>query len=253
MAQKDKLEIRRQIGDSIKSNNGFSTITLVAVLPIVLSIFAFLGFHSLDLTSTMAHRHLCRTTLLNAQNTSKNDLVELLGLNPLARSLELEKRRVLANMARSPHPVVIAALTARLTQIHIKKLQLSQRQQRIIQRSNRNIKLSLEKLKTELRRLSLQEGKKWRALAHVKTSFLDSKAPTLSVRPTAMSVLAPTYEPLPNFEKIQSTHIFWRTEFISSGFWKQILWKRSSRINGCVVSIKKGVLGWQEVIKMDRY
>lgn len=178
------------------NQRGLSSLTLIVVLPLLLSLLAGSAFFARNLYQWNMMHHQCQSTVLQHQNELRGLLTKLLALNPKAKNLRLQKSMAqvaLAAAIATGTPAAIAAAQKRLAQILSK--------QRLLD--------SHQKILIGLAQASVQKFK-WRARKNLNYNNLKQHQPPgrftypLAVEPFPVKATAPVYKPVANFSNKQN-------------------------------------------------
>ncbi len=185
----------------MKNSNqqGFSSLSLMVLLPLLLSLLAGGAFIGRSLFEWNRQHHLCQKRVLTHQNELRSFLKQLLSLNPRAKSLMLQEKAAQAALViatASGNPAAISAAGLRLKNIKASQLVLKT-QQRIIlsfaknsaHRFNWNFRTDYYGVQKELHKSSLPYSY------------------PLAVEPVPKSATAPMYRPVAHFSKKQNLGI----------------------------------------------
>lgn len=180
----------------LRSSRGFGNLTLMAMLPFLLTVLLAGSLFATHLKDWNQQHHFCHQQLLEHQNRLRSHLVKLLRLNPKARSLRLQEkaaRIALRAALASRHPAAISAAQLNLQRIHKKQGLLDQQQKLILTWA----KSEALKFKTQIR-LQLQKQKPQFHSSPQTPSY------PLAVRALPPMGLAPEYIPVADFAQHQS-------------------------------------------------
>ena len=210
--------------------DGNALIGFLIFLPILLSGVASLSVSTLYLKEKTKTLSICRQYLLQIQNQMSKSLEHLQKLNPLARRLRLQKRRLQYLLSVSP-PVARPALLIRLSYVKGRQMKLAFTQKLLIKKAEAYAAKHLRLLKTKF-------------YGSTKTLIFSSQVPSfakLAVVATPLTSISPSYETSWNFTKKQSIQVTWteRPLYIMPSFLKFFL-KDIPSVNGqCTSTLRK--------------
>ena len=178
--------------------NGFVTVILVALVPLLLLCVSLVAAASLLLLKWRKTHELCQVSLLKAQSTAAIRVNELFDLNPQARQLRFELAAAEAALAASPAggPVAVAAAQANLEAVVTRQTVLRSRQEWIKTRAVFDPSHDLLDFENELKK---ETG--------VIPTRLDRVR--LRVRERPASSLTPDHDPVPGFSRLQALSGTW--------------------------------------------
>lgn len=184
------------------SERGSILILLIAVLPLLMSVFFFAAQLFQTLKLHMATHHRCRTTLLAAQDQLSDLLTRLLDMNSeatLLQNLETAAQRALAAALATGYAPAIAAARVQLTAIHIRQegFHFVQNVHLLQARGIAHRQPSLVGASPEFQRTSLHTRK-----------FPDPDG--LAVEPQPPGSRSPRYEPVADFKQAQALGLSWQ-------------------------------------------
>ena len=188
----------------MKNQNGFSSTTLLVLLPLILSLLVGGSYLGRNLFEWNRLHHICQIKALDHQNELRNILNKLLSLNPRAKKLLVQEAAaqaaLVAATATGAAPAIVAA-TKRLEQIKAQQLILRIEQQSILalaQVSSRKFKWSFL--------LNFPHANK-KILHHPS-----GPSYPLAVQARPPHATAPEYLPTYRFEDRQAFHLIFEWE-----------------------------------------
>jgi len=196
----------------MKSQEGFATIMLLSLTPVLVAMGLALLFCFSFLKSDMAVLNVCRAGQLEVQNKVGKNLEKLLSLNPRALELRSQHKQAEAQLdaaEASGNPYAIAAAEANLVRVQMLREALDVRQRALIENSNMRFAFGTSKISRDL-------TQEWKHHNSAMTEWLQSdfqllpeRIPHLAVKPDIPDV-APKYDLLPQFEEAQSWVHSWQ-------------------------------------------
>lgn len=205
----------------IKSEKGFLTVTLLALLPLLIAVGVALSFSSRLLFQWHQTHKICRSESMGLQNQLGMLLKSLLLLNPQAHKLRLDKIATAAKLAMAvanANPPAITLYTAKLKMIQAKQAQLDRQQ-----------KLILATAKTRLIKWQVAMSLKLRTKIQGPLRLESSNREALAVEPWPKGALAPTYRTKENFAQQQMVGATWakpiRGECFATLQQRRLSWK----------------------------
>jgi hypothetical protein len=201
----------------MKNERGFMSVALVALLPLLIALFA-LGAAYFIIKNDGEARHTCRVELLRAQIQIAADLRELMGLNPEAEVLRQERslaeEELEASMAEGPGPMTAAA-QVKLSLVIAKQEAFSIKQKLIISRAKMRSRLAP-------RRAVATVHAKLQVSHHAQAPEASADGFNSNVRLAAFDVTAeppnsptPDYNPSPHFRDRQEMKVRWSFDVTS--------------------------------------
>lgn len=119
----------------MKNQNGFITIGILIVFPIIIFLSIWISTESLKLLDTKKIKKECFEKTLTSQNKIAKLLNKLLSYNPNAYKLYIKKlllkKELLVAIAQENYPI-IAKLTYEISKVEQKQVELNQKQQFIL-------------------------------------------------------------------------------------------------------------------------
>lgn len=239
----------------MKSSEGFATVLLLSLLPLILAaglaLFCTFGF----LKSDLAVLNVCRAKALEVQSKAGRNLTKLLKLNSRALSLRAEEARAekaLASAVESGNPGAIAAAEAYLLSVKMRRQDLHIRQRALIDTADAWLATSGAELPRELQREWLQHH---RGLS----SWLESRFQTgrtnlakLAVMPDLPEV-APVYLLRPDFTEAQAWKQNWSFRLATTGWARRFLNFNGGFERSCTVSLYADGEEWIARLKKDKF
>lgn len=170
-------------------------ISLIAFLPVLIAFFFCLSSICLFIKARATNLNKCRRDLLSIQQSMVRSLNSLTALNPRAEYLRAEEAALKAQIpAAAGYPPALAALEARIAANQAQQALLHSQQMMIISSAKASATTKLARLKLDL-----------------DSTSTTTTQPTLAVRATPATAIAPNYEPVHNFEWAQSIRVEWIT------------------------------------------
>jgi hypothetical protein len=113
----------------VKHQDGFGSVALIALMPLLMAMAGFAAAFAATLTIHAHATHICRAGLLSLQSHAAQNLEKLWSLNPLARSLreKIQEQELLLD-----DPATAGAATIMLAELHTEHVTLHQRQTALI-------------------------------------------------------------------------------------------------------------------------
>lgn len=247
-------EDTRSFSKSIFRNNesGFVLVLMCVVFVITFGLMIVFGSSLVLVRNKMETVHQCRTDLLNIQEGVKPLLESLFKLNPLAKTLRVQRAIVEAQLAAalaSGNMAIVGALTARRHRIRFQQKILDKSQKTLIVLANTQLsKGSLQayfNMQNKLRKVTLKQ-KDW---TQAQWQVLPPKIPKLAVRPKDRR-MAPEYEPKRDFERKQAVSLFWIHSVQINGWMHSEAFVEPRIKNECHVTLEENT--WLVKIQRDR-
>lgn len=183
-------------------SKGFIHLSLLALLPFLISLMVLLAALSLSLSRISQSQHLCRQQLLDLQFELKQLTEELVALNPQAQQLrEARKiaRQALRLAIKSAQPKAIAAASAAYSAVQAQETQLHLQQQQILLQARL---LRWRRLRGVITQLGQVQG--------VQSVRQDLRVlPGLALKPHPAGDRIPDYRPASGFPRQQSATLRW--------------------------------------------
>lgn len=238
----------------MKSENGFASILLLAILPLILAgglaLFAFFAFIKLDLATL----NICRAKQLEVQNKVAKNLERLLRLNSQAlrlRFAQAHAEKVLAAALKTALPPAIAAAEARLLSIKLRRQSLDLRQKNIIDEANLRVQRGATGLAKELHYEAQRHTAPLASWFQGRLSLGTSKIPSLAVKADLPEV-APLYELLPEFAEAQAWTQRWHLDFATTSWVRKYLMFKQRFARACTTSLYPDGAQWMARMKKDK-
>jgi len=198
----------------MKSQKGFVTVAFLSIFPLLITAAFATYFCYSFLKSDLAALNTCRSEQLETHNQVAKELKKLLRMNPKAVKLRIQEKlaeQKLLLAITSGNPIAIAAAEVRLAQVKTLRLKLAFRQKVAIQSANTKLKIATYQISDSIK-------KAWNKHMQPMTPWISSRleirqphTPLLAVRPDFPDI-APVYEPVPNFEELQSWVHSWQLQ-----------------------------------------
>lgn len=222
----------------IKSQQGFVTMTLLALLPLVLTIGLGLAFSSKILLHWHHTHKVCRSESMSLQKNLGQLLKSLMLLNPQAHKFRTDKiitTTKLASAVAAANPPLVAFYTAKLARIHAQQIRLDRQQ-----------KLILSMAKAQLLKWQTRMSTKFqlKTLGPMRLEYPLQTA--LAVEPFPKTALAPSYQLKNNFEQQQIVGAKWFSSMnrLLPNVMQTFL-KSNRTLNGaCYATLKQRRLSW---------
>ena len=165
-------------------------------LPILLAGISSLSLSALYLKEKTKILSLCRQHLLEIQNQMSSSLANLQKLNPLAKKLRIEAKRLQYLLKISP-PIAKPAIIAKLAYVKARQVKLTLKQKFLIKKAEAYATKHLRSLKHKI---------------HGPLLVSSSQVPLtarLAVIASPPTALAPSYHTVWNFTQKQSIQVKW--------------------------------------------
>ena len=197
----------------LASQNGFSLISFVALLPFFTAVVALFAAVIMTLNTDAKARQACRTELLKSQEIVTARLTALMELNPQAESLRIEKKSLeqACNMSADPVPCMELAF------VIVQQAALAVKQKALIASATLESRLGPVKAETAV----------FRSLQADQTNYMETGEPSYSnvashsfhtasfdVVASPSDSLTPDYKPSANFERNQTMRVEWNIGLI---------------------------------------
>lgn len=191
----------------MKSETGFGLVGFLALLPLLMAVFAVISGSAMLFKADAHLKHECRTSVLNSQREAAEKLRDLLALNARATALRLERRAAEdeVRLAAGTGGFALAAAQAHLALVKARQLALAAEQRALILKA---------------KAVSVAAPMKARAavikeLAHeARDNGVRSPGTTSRSRPGVFEVVAsppgdltPDYKPSPRFSSLQTVDV----------------------------------------------
>lgn len=237
------------------SERGHVTIAMLAILPLLFTVFAFLAGALMLFKGDGAVRHVCRSALLASQEKIARDLRSLVALNPRAAILRAKRQAAeSAVAASSAYPVAAAAARARLAAVISQQMAFASKQRNLIFRSR------IASAKSPAEALARVKLALYRSVGTGNPKLItstdgDSAAASFELVANPPSSLTPDYQPSPAFEKKQEMRVSWSISL--NQFLPQWLsdWIPAGGLRSggkCSVTIEKEAREWVPKITWDK-
>lgn len=174
--------------------NGHVLVGFLIFLPLLLSGLASLSVSALYLKEKTKILSICRKYTLQIQGQMAENLDLLQKLNPLAKQLRLERKKIERLLLNAP-PAIREALLIRLSYVIAKQIKLNLTQRSLIKKAEGYAMQQLRRLKQKIQ-------------LSVSSSQVPLSAKLAVVAEPAMS-LSPSYKTAWNFTQQQSIKIRW--------------------------------------------
>jgi hypothetical protein len=239
----------------MKSSEGFATVLLLSLLPLILAAGIALFFTFGFLKSDLAVLNVCRAKELELQNKAGRNLAKLLKLNPRALNLRIEEARAekaLASAVESGNPPAIAAAEAYLLSVQMRRQDLRIRQRALIDTADMWLSTGGAELPRDLQREWLQHH---RGLS----SWLENRFQIGRVSPAKLAVIpdmpdtAPVYLLRPDFAEAQAWKQSWSFRLATTGWSRRFLNFNGGFERSCTVSLYPEGEEWIARLKKDKF
>lgn len=213
------------------SQNGFALMTLLAFLPILITLILAFAYLAKQITQQSKALHICRQDLLETQSTIGRLVENLLALNPKARRLRHSRNSAEAALvlALASSPPLVPMAKAAVAAIKARQGQLRLHQLEILYQIRSTWSQGAFSLKRKLRQAGAQ-----------RVSLNRPQAALIPIPPNSLS---PSYQPLPGLTQLQKQKATWviSSHFLPSRFSvKKFKWPSK-----CAASIYKEKKRWQ--------
>ncbi len=191
----------------INKSSGFISITLVALLPLLVAVIAVIAASYLVLRADSRTRHVCRTGLLQAQTEVQIHLKKLLGMNTEAQALRAKRTAAEVQLAASLGTPAAAEAAVELQEVEAAQLAFGALQKKELfearMLSSSSPGRTLSAVQSEVSGAALvNRGSRMRARGHVQSAKFDVIA-TPPDSPT------PDYQPSLRFRDRQVMTVSW--------------------------------------------
>ncbi len=239
-----------------RDDRGFMVITLLALLPLVISLILLVTWTYLLLKADGEARHACRVDLLSAQKQIGQDLKSLLALNPEASRLRAELAAINKVLIATPHPAAHAALEVARQKIIAQQLILAAKQRALIVKAK-----SLSLTAPSKAMVTVQSALAKNRRSSGKPNLGAYKAGTFDVTASPKRSLTPDYNPSARFRDEQIMRLTWKMDvFAILPTWLKDLMHRSNLFpNGdfhlraeCAATLEKEGTAWSPRLTKDR-
>lgn len=236
------------------SSQGFATVVLLSLLPLVLAggmaLFCVFGF----LKSDLATLNLCRTKQMEVQNRVGRNLTKLLALNPRALKLRISEARaqkaLLAAM-ESGAPPAIAAAEAYLLSVQMRRQALHLRQRALIETANTWLTAGGENLQQELRQEWWRHTNGLSSWLQNTLQLNSADVPELAVHPD-LPETAPLYELNAGFNDAQAWKQSWSFRLKTTAWAAKFLKFNGGFERSCTTSLYAEGETWNARMKKDK-
>lgn len=217
------------------ADSGFALVSLVALVPLLVTLATAVSGLYYVLRHKLTAQSVCVQTAILLQRELREDLAELLKLNPKARRLQNQRRRAqqaVQAALRTGNPLLIQIAHAQLAAVTAEQLALRARQDGLLQNAGRKRMRSPQVLRSNLR--------------GTRHGPIDARAAyplPLAVAPKPPGELTPEYEPVPQFSKAQQHRFQFRLElapeFLRRSFVQETV---------CAASLQREGEKWREIL-----
>lgn len=213
------------------NNRGFALTFLLALLPVFLALFtALFAAHQID--HRVRHgRTACLKSLWSAQRQAASALDQLFELNPQAialRAQEAAAQAVLSAAIASANPFAIAPAEANLARVQAQRGALAMRQALLIQQATSTLSTGLQQARTSILAAPDEYGQVMMGAPGLVR---------LAIRPDVADI-APAYETLPQFERLQKVEQTWQTQWTLPKPFSNFLKGQGKGDHSCAVSLR---------------
>ncbi len=245
------------------SQKGFVTVWMIGFLPLLLAILAFAAAIGITRLEYSRKLHVCRTSLLEAQQDIARAVNQLIALNPTAKKLRIQ-RRISDEAVRSglqTIPYLGVAVSVHRAATLSAQYALKARQDYIRFSALNSVQQKLWSARNEI--LKLQDH------STDSRSLVTLPLPKLKMHKTPEESLTPDYYPSKNFELVQALKIrfYFEPNFYvqritslslvtaqSDGSHSKVQKSSSTLWADCSATIKKeGDDRWYPTIAMDKF
>lgn len=222
----------------IKSEQGFLTATLLALLPLILTLGLGFAVSSRVLFQWHQTHKICRNESMKLQKQLGELLKSLMLLNPVAHKLRADKIIAAAKLAiavAEVNPPLIAFYTAKLEMIQAKQINLDRKQKLI---------LSMAKVRLLKWQTSMFAKLQPKTLGPMRLEHRFNEA--LAVEPSPRGDMAPAYNLRTHFEQEQMAGAKWFSSLNRMLPQQLQTFLQSNRIlpGECYATLKKRRLSW---------
>lgn len=246
-------ELTRWSSKKLSHNNqGFALVFMCLLLSLSLLTVLSLGSGLILIRNKMQLAYECRNGLIKVQAETSSYLHKLLGLNPLAKSLRVQRSHVEAQLAlavASLNKPLIASLTLRRQAIIKQQRSLDRYQKFLILEANRLMLTGTLNIHNQLRKRLYQLDQQQQSWGSSQNHLLAPKISKLAIKSSDRR-LAPTFEPKKDFESHQTLSLFWIQNIELHGFLKAHAFTNPRIRSQCRVTLEENT--WVPKIRKDR-
>jgi len=243
------------------NDRGFTTTSLLALLPLLLAGAAVCAAGFLVLRTDGEARHTCRIELLRSQEQVAEELKKLLAMNHGARQLRTEREIAEKAVAIAPTPPAKAAALAVLEAVKIRQVAYAVRQQALI------LKAKTESWSGPTQGARAVRGALNEAQQRQSEQSEKNSAPSLDLtttpRPALFELtsspkasLTPDYQPSRRFSEQQTMAIHWnlRVAALLPSWLRSLVFSTGITLRAqCLATLEKENDEWKPKLKLDKF
>lgn len=216
MSFKLRKAVPGQYGAILPINEaGFSLTLLILILPIVVSMIAWLTTQVLRMSQVQKMQSICHTPLIRGQESAADKISSLLRLNSLAQSLRSQmiaaKSSLAVALASGNGPGIAAARTW-IQRVNLQKDILIQRQRSLILLGHSDLHQSLLDIQKQLTKINRNQPQKPTTLT-IQISSISLPKVRLAIRKSNNPDPFPEYELVQRFPRKQALVLKWQGHF----------------------------------------
>ena len=200
----------------IHNQTGFALVGAIFLAPVVLAAFCVMAAGYLVITSDAKARHICRTELLNSQQTVADRLNALIKLNPKAEALraarEEAQQMVDAGVETGPGEII---LIARLNWVIAEQVVFAIKQKSLIAEGKFESHSGPLRTRRAVEVALGQDQKVYRDQPSAIASQASSSAANFDLDASPEDSITPDYNPSSDFERSQSMQVNWSVQLLS--------------------------------------
>jgi hypothetical protein len=199
---------KRSHAQTNSGEEGFAVVTLVALLPLLLTVFIGLACGFYIMKRKILAGSLCLRSAVRLQNDLKDPLQKLLRMNTRARILRANRESAesgLKSATASGYPPAIAAAEARLIAVIFEQTEFRRRQLALLMEAERLRAENSRDLRSHIENLNPSQFRSRRFYTR-----------PLAVEPLPQLDLSPNYEPVPGFTARQQQSYAYRVDLLGT-------------------------------------
>jgi hypothetical protein len=196
-----------------QSSSGFSTLFLLAFLPLALTLLYAMMAALAATQLTLIPRQICRTENLKIQEYSAKTLRSLEQTSTPVRALRLQKvaaQTALAAALAVGQPVAVAKATQWLKTVHASQSSLHRYQKSLLFLQSTEILRMQNAMHSNINLEFQKLAEKLNFFLTIKLSSIQIPKHRLAIKPDIISDEPAVYEPVHDFSVQQSSQAFWR-------------------------------------------
>lgn len=239
------------------NSKGFATVSILALVPLLLSVLVVISAGLIAMRIDGKSRHLCRLSVLRSQSEIAVRLQRLMGLNPGARWLRLKREMAETKFLTAPTPPLKAVALAELQQVIAEQMVYSARQKSLLIEGRTLSFLAPTRARASVREAFATESSlPLQRIGRFGLRFSSrALAPRFEVIAKPADSPTPDYEPSPDFSERQTLDLQWSVQMDALlPEWLSPL-INATELNlqaSCSGTIEKGDTQWSARLKTDK-